>query len=150
MSASTGSGTGALTRREALRAGAGLCGVALLAAGLSQAAAAPAGAATQARSGQVRIRISDYPELKRIGGAAVIPSVRGIPAAVVRTGRSAYIALDLRCTHQGTPVRLSGSAWACPSHGSQFATDGAVTRGPAGSPLRRLPVRRKRGILIVG
>lgn len=138
-----------LTRREALRTTAALCGVALLGAGVSQAAASSA-AVQPTRSGQVRVRISAYPALARVGGIAVIPDVRGIPAAVVRLTRKRFIALDLRCTHQGYEVVPGGPGFSCPLHGSQFDPDGDVARGPAGSPLRRFRVRRKRGTLVIG
>ena len=48
-----------------------------------------------------------------------------------------YVALSSFCTHQGTAVTYdrSNNTFYCPSHGSVFSVNGAVNRGPAGSPL---------------
>jgi len=56
---------------------------------------------------------------------------------VARTVAGICVAVSQACTHQGTTVvcDASGNQFYCPSHGSTFATTGAVTRGPAGSPL---------------
>jgi Rieske Fe-S protein len=42
------------------------------------------------------------------------------------------------CTHQGCDIDFvsQGSGFSCPCHGSRFNYVGAVTNGPAGSPLR--------------
>jgi Rieske Fe-S protein len=42
------------------------------------------------------------------------------------------------CTHQGCDIDFvsQGSGFSCPCHGSRFSFVGAVTNGPAGSPLR--------------
>jgi cytochrome b6-f complex iron-sulfur subunit len=56
---------------------------------------------------------------------------------VALTTDGTYVALSQRCTHQGTTViyDLGSNQFYCPSHGSLFATSGAVTRGPAAHPL---------------
>lgn len=56
---------------------------------------------------------------------------------VARTVNGSFVALSQACTHQGaTVVYDPGSdSFYCPSHGSQFAANGSVLRGPAGSPL---------------
>jgi cytochrome b6-f complex iron-sulfur subunit len=55
---------------------------------------------------------------------------------VVRT-TTGYLALSSICTHQGATVTYDAStnSFYCPAHGSIFSSSGAVTRGPAGSPL---------------
>lgn len=50
-------------------------------------------------------------------------------------------AVSTVCTHLGCIVRSSASGFECPCHGSQFAADGAVTRGPAPKALPWLAVR---------
>src|SRR5574341_821733 len=46
-------------------------------------------------------------------------------------------AVDAVCTHLGCTVKLESDAnYECPCHGSRFAPDGAVLRGPASIPLR--------------
>src|SRR5450759_3516896 len=56
---------------------------------------------------------------------------------VARTATGAYVAVSQTCTHAGYTVEYvsSGNSFYCPAHGSDFATSGAVTRGPAASPL---------------
>ena len=58
---------------------------------------------------------------------------------VARTVSGAYVALSMACTHAGTTVYYDAGSnrFNCPSHGSIFATDGAVVQGPAGSPLAK-------------
>lgn len=56
---------------------------------------------------------------------------------VARTVAGTYVAVSQACTHQGTTVIYDpgGNQFYCQAHGSTFATTGAVTRGPAPSPL---------------
>jgi cytochrome b6-f complex iron-sulfur subunit len=56
---------------------------------------------------------------------------------VARTGAGAYVAVSQTCTHAGGTVQFDGTQFVCPVHGSMFAVNGSVTRGPAGSPLAR-------------
>ena len=61
--------------------------------------------------------------------------------------RVASVALRAECTHLGclvSPDPLSGG-FACPCHGSKYAADGAVARGPAPSPLRLARVEAREG-----
>lgn len=44
-------------------------------------------------------------------------------------------AISKICTHLGCIVRSAGAGFECPCHGSQFAADGSVTKGPAPQPL---------------
>ena len=48
-------------------------------------------------------------------------------------------AMSIACTHQGCVVGVVGSvgqqSLSCPCHGSAFDANGAVTRGPARTPL---------------
>lgn len=130
----------------------GACG--LIAAGLGTALLADdAEAATGIKrraNGQVDVTVAKVPALAKVGGAALLGNVKGVPTAVVRTGQNAYQAIDLRCTHQGVPVSLQGGQWSCPAHGSAFALDGAVTRGPAGEPLAAVKSVFSKGVLTVG
>ena len=61
-------------------------------------------------------------------------------------------ALRAECTHLGCLVQpdpLTGG-FACPCHGSVYARDGTVTRGPAPKPLRRARVeQREDGALVM-
>jgi cytochrome b6-f complex iron-sulfur subunit len=56
---------------------------------------------------------------------------------VARISDGSYVALSSICTHQGSTVAYDNTAnrFHCPNHGSNFAADGSVINGPAGSPL---------------
>ncbi|MCX6121650.1 MAG: Rieske (2Fe-2S) protein [Ignavibacteriales bacterium] len=56
---------------------------------------------------------------------------------VARISDGSYVALSSVCTHQGGTVayEIGANRFHCPNHGSNFATDGSVINGPAGSPL---------------
>ena len=129
-----------LTRRQALAAAAALCGFGAVAAtstGVAQAA------------GTLRVQLSKYPALRKVGGAAAVGSLNGASIAVVRTGRAKYVALDRRCPHAGGIVSQSGSQWVCPLHGSRFDIDGDKVSGVTPSGLRKLKTRLSGGILTI-
>jgi len=139
----------AVSRRDFLRT---VCGAVALTAGgvlLADDAVAADGIARKP-NGQVVVTVAKVPGLTRVGGIVALGNVKGTPVAVVRTGRSSYRALDLRCTHQGTTVRQSGRAWVCPNHGSRFAGNGTVTGGPAETDLATVPSTFRNGRLTVG
>lgn len=50
-------------------------------------------------------------------------------------------ALSSVCTHAGCSVRSVGGDLECPCHGSAFDRSGAVTAGPAKTPLKHFEVR---------
>ena len=137
------------TRRDFLKSA---CGVAALAIGpvlLADEAAAADGIVRKA-NGQVVVTVAKVPTLGKVGGAVNLGTVKGSPVAIVRTGSAAYRAINLSCTHQGTTVLRSGADWKCPSHGSQFRTDGTFISGPAGRSLNTVRAALKSGKLTVG
>jgi cytochrome b6-f complex iron-sulfur subunit len=70
-------------------------------------------------------------------GQPIIPP--GRPVAVFRDGDGVY-AVSTVCTHLGCIVKAEGGAFDCPCHGSRFALDGSVLKGPAPKPLPWLAV----------
>ena len=59
-------------------------------------------------------------------------------------------AISGRCTHAGCGVGpVEGGAFHCGCHGSEFAADGTVTHGPAGSDLAWFEVRIENGSVVV-
>jgi Rieske Fe-S protein len=62
----------------------------------------------------------------------------GMKILVVRKDASTYLAMSMRCTHEGCEVGApSGGQIVCPCHLSRYNMEGAVLNGPAQSPLRR-------------
>ncbi|MBC8107398.1 MAG: Rieske (2Fe-2S) protein [Anaerolineae bacterium] len=69
--------------------------------------------------------------------------------AVVRTDGKIF-ATSARCTHKASPLRVKDGHFACPSHGSEFSTQGTVTKGPAKDSLVRYAITKTdAGSLIV-
>ncbi len=58
---------------------------------------------------------------------------------VAHTNGGAYVAVSQACTHAGVTIDFdaAGNRFHCSSHGSNFALDGSVINGPAGTPLSR-------------
>ena len=49
-----------------------------------------------------------------------------------------FTALLMKCTHAGQAVTKAGSGYYCTLHGSKFAADGSVLKGPASEPMIHL------------
>lgn len=69
-----------------------------------------------------------------VGIQATVPEVQ---ATVIHTS-DGFIAYSLVCPHLGCVVDPINEGFACPCHGSRFAKDGTLVRGPADRPLRSL------------
>ena len=69
------------------------------------------------------------------GSRAIHPE---IPAMLIRDAEG-FSALSLVCTHLGCTVEAKDGGFACPCHGSLYAKDGSLLRGPA---VQRLPILR--------
>lgn len=80
---------------------------------------------------------SNNTKLKTNGGFIITGDV-----LVAKTTAGAYVALSKICTHEGNPVtyRESSNDVFCQTHGSTFSITGAVTNGPAASPLKTYTV----------
>jgi Rieske Fe-S protein len=79
-------------------------------------------------------------------GEAFIPPGRSV--ALFRDSEGVY-AISTICTHLGCVVKASLEGFECPCHGSRFATDGAVTRGPAPRALPWVKVSSSGAGLVV-
>jgi cytochrome b6-f complex iron-sulfur subunit len=62
------------------------------------------------------------------------------PGALLVHTPAGFEALSLTCPHLGCQVNPQEDGFACPCHGSQFKSNGALLRGPAGESLKSLRV----------
>ncbi|MFT6851234.1 MAG: cytochrome b6-f complex iron-sulfur subunit [Sphingobacteriales bacterium] len=60
-----------------------------------------------------------------------------------------YYALSTICTHRGCGIRPAGKAFVCPCHGSEFAFDGTVLKGPARESLKRYSIEKQPDQLVI-
>lgn len=151
--------TPAMSRRAVLAAGAGaaVSVTALAACGSGGTAAAPdsAGGVPSASSGGSGgsggasgglAKVSDIP----VGGAVSAETADGRPVIVSQPSAGQIVAFSAICTHQGCTVAPAGSMIRCPCHGSTYdLATGANTGGPAPKPLAEVPVKVKRGEVVV-
>ena len=59
--------------------------------------------------------------------------------AIQKKADGTYQVLVMMCTHASQPLTKTGNSYYCTLHGSQFAHDGTVTKGPAEKKLIELP-----------
>jgi nitrite reductase/ring-hydroxylating ferredoxin subunit len=85
-------------------------------------------------TGKIEVKVSDFPGLAAMNQLVLVDGRR----AAKRTGTTTFVAWSRLCTHEGTPVDVSGSGFVCPNHGSRFDNNGNVTLGPANQPLPTL------------
>jgi nitrite reductase/ring-hydroxylating ferredoxin subunit len=64
-----------------------------------------------------------------------------VPAVVIHD-EAGFAALSLVCPHLGCTVEQTAAGFACPCHGSTFASSGAMLTGPAGAPLPALQIEQ--------
>ncbi|MCH8903081.1 MAG: Rieske (2Fe-2S) protein [Bacteroidetes bacterium] len=60
-----------------------------------------------------------------------------------------YIALLMKCTHNGTQLKPEGGKIVCPLHGSQFTNSGIVTKSPAKTNLHTFAVNEEGDTIII-
>jgi Rieske Fe-S protein len=84
----------------------------------------------------ITINLADFPQLATTG---VLVDV-GHERAVRRTGSATFEAHSRVCTHEGCDTAVTNNRFECPCHGSIFAADGSVIRGPStGESIGPLP-----------
>jgi cytochrome b6-f complex iron-sulfur subunit len=79
-------------------------------------------------------------------GEPFVPPGRSV--ALFRDAQGVY-AISIICTHLGCIVKPSAQGFECPCHGSMYAPDGSVTKGPAPRALNWLSVSINDGTVIV-
>jgi Rieske Fe-S protein len=108
--------------------------------------------ATPPVPGQALVSTADVPvnSAKLVGDTLITQPQPGV-----------FDAFIARCTHAGCvlPVGAAGEATSdnsegdtinCPCHGSRFALNGTVVRGPAMAPLVPVKVTVKGGLIVAG
>lgn len=79
-------------------------------------------------------------------GEPFVPAGRSV--AIFRDAEGTY-AVSTICTHLGCIVKPNAGGFECPCHGSRFATNGEVRKGPAPRPLPWLKVSIAGGTITV-
>ena len=141
--ASTRPLTGSLTRRRVLVTGAGVTGLAALAACGGDATSGGGGTPGGGAGGDgVLAEAGDVP----VGGAVSAKDADGKPVIVAQPEEGTFVGFSAICTHKGCTVAPKGPGLACPCHGSTFdAATGDNTGGPAPAPLAQFAVSVKDG-----
>ena len=73
-----------------------------------------------------------YPGEMRVG-ETMTPSGRNV---FISRQAEGFYAISAICTHLGCIVKREGQGFICPCHGSIFDEEGAVSGGPAPTPLK--------------
>ena len=68
------------------------------------------------------------------------------PIYLIRESEN-FNALSSKCTHRACTIRPAGKVLVCPCHGSEFAFDGSVLKGPARESLPSYKVVEKEDFL---
>lgn len=132
---------GGCSRREMLQTlGATAVGALVLAAGCTSSSGSSLSTATSESCGGgqcIDLTNSSNRELTAAGGAMLVDSASDT-IMVVRVSDTEVVAVSAICTHAGCSMDYAADQQLidCPCHGSQFATDGRVLRGPAVRGLR--------------
>jgi cytochrome b6-f complex iron-sulfur subunit len=75
-------------------------------------------------------------------GQAYVPAGRSV---VIYKEEGGVYAISTICTHLGCIVKATDTGFDCPCHGSKFARDGSVLKGPAPKGLPWLEVKHAGG-----
>lgn len=124
-----------MPRRDFLGRAAGLSAAASLLFAFFGIVRLPKAAVLPAPSKKFRVTLPE----SLAPGAAYVPPGRSV--ALFRDAGGVF-ALTTVCTHLGCIVRPEADGFHCPCHGSRFAPDGSVVRGPAPKPLPWLAVKK--------
>lgn len=127
-----------LSRRDTLFAGLALSACGGVTMEVADAGTRPSG------EGWTEFLLADFPSLTEPGGSAVISRPDALlDVWVLHRADDSFAAVWRVCTHGACDVEVrTNEQFECPCHGSVFAIDGTVVRGPATRPLRRFEAVR--------
>ena len=101
-------------------------------------------------AGKIRLTVRDHPNLDQPGGSLKIrPEGTSETLYVLALDDGTFAVVSPICKHQGCTVGIEGPRLVCPCHGSMYARDGGVLRGPTQAPLDRYTARFADGVLII-
>ncbi len=107
-------------------------------AGVVSGCATLATARLQPVDGRLRLVVSDHMGLDRANGFLKVQPIGSKQVLyVLADGEGGYLAVSPTCKHRGCTVDVAGERLECPCHGSQYARDGSVLRGPTQEALDR-------------
>ena len=133
-----------LPRRDLLKLAAASAGAVGggLACGADLAVGRPLIALPAVIGGRITLTVTDYPQLKAVGGG-LVGRATGMPdpIALTRAQEDRFFAFTAICTHLACVLdyHLLNALLVCPCHGSTFELDGQVLTGPATLSLRPMP-----------
>lgn len=81
-----------------------------------------------------------------VSGEAFVPPGRSV---AVYKDEEGIFAISTICTHLGCIVKPAASGFLCPCHGSAYAEDGSVLKGPAPKALPWLKVTNNGGTISI-
>ena len=129
-----------------------ICALSLIGVGVftsAERAVAASGVKVLA-NGKVEVTLKSNPALKKVGGVVRIDDVKGRSIALVRTSATAFVAVNLLCTHQGGELVQTGNQWQCQVHQATFTLAGKNLIGPATTALKQLPVKATALVVTIG
>lgn len=101
-------------------------------------------------AGKIRLTVRDHPNLDQPGGSLKIrPEGTNETLYVLALDGGSFVVVSPICKHQGCTVGIEGQRLVCPCHGSTYARDGTVLRGPTQAPLDRYDARLADGVLVI-
>ncbi len=124
-----------MPRRDFLGRAAGLSAAASMLFALFGIARLPKAAVLPSPSKKFRVTLPE----SLAPGVPFVPPGRSV--ALFKNAEGVF-AVTTVCTHLGCIVRPEADGFHCPCHGSRFAPDGSVVRGPAPKPLPWLAVKK--------
>ncbi|MEY4374561.1 MAG: hypothetical protein RL760_727 [Candidatus Eisenbacteria bacterium] len=92
-------------------------------------AAPPAPVTTTNNGSSLVVTVANYAALAAVGGVARVDGNSSRPIALARTGQATFVALSMRCPHEGATIAIQTGGFTCPRHGARFDTSGTWLGG---------------------
>ncbi|MCS6981787.1 MAG: Rieske (2Fe-2S) protein [Flavobacteriales bacterium] len=137
------------SRRDFLKVTCGVCGAVL--SGVAIESLEGCRSASGSPSGYTVVNGKLTIPRSAVAAEGSVISAQGLPRDIFvrRTAAGSYEAVLLRCTHMNGKLNRTPEGFTCVLHGSRFAPDGSVLKGPAKQPLLRYPVTEEGENLII-